>query len=145
MATVNCYISFNGNCEAAFNFYKSVFGGEFAYIGRFKDMPSDPNFSIPEEDKEKILHIGLPISAETMLLGADTTETCGGLANIGNNVALSINVESEVEAKRIFNALSEGGKVIMPLEIAFWGALYGYFCDKFGVFWMVSYSSGKQH
>ena len=103
MATINPYINFNGNCLEAFNFYKSVFGGDFPYIGKFKDMPSE--HPISESDKEKIMHISLPISKETILMGSDTTEGFGGKVLGGNNFSISINAESEEEAKRIFNGL----------------------------------------
>ncbi|KAA6344172.1 hypothetical protein EZS27_008187 [termite gut metagenome] len=139
MATVNAYLAFNGNCEAAFDFYKSVFGNEFSFIGRYKDMPS-PDQPIPESKYNKIMHISLPIGQGTTLYGADMTEAFGQATVMGNNFALSINTESEAEAKRIFNALSAGGNVSMPLEKTFWGALFGMFTDKFDVNWMVNYN-----
>ncbi|KAA6333997.1 hypothetical protein EZS27_017642 [termite gut metagenome] len=138
MATVNAYLAFNGNCEVAFDFYKSVFGNEFSFIGRYKDMPSSDQ-PIPESEYNKIMHISLPIGQGTALYGADMTEAFGQATVMGNNFALSINTESEAEAKRIFNALSAGENVSMPLEQTFWGALFGMFTDKFDVNWMVSY------
>lgn len=137
MATVNCYITFNGNCEEAFNFYKSVFGGEFAYVGRYGDMPSEQ--PIPDSEKNKVMHISFPISAETILMGADTSSLFGAAPVVGDNISLSINTETEEEAKRIFSQLSVGGEVGMPLEKTFWGALFGMFVDKFGINWMVNY------
>jgi PhnB protein len=138
MTTVNAYLSFNGNCEAAFNIYKSVFGNEFSFIGRYKDMPSSDQ-PIPESEYNKIMHIGLPIGQGTALYGADMTEAFAQATVMGNNFALTVNTESEAEARRVFNALSAGGKVSMPLEKTFWSALFGMFTDKFNVNWMVSY------
>ncbi len=142
MTTVNPYLSFNGNCEAAFNFYKSVFGGEFMYVGRYKDMPSSEH-PIPASEKEKIMHISLPISKETMLFGADMSESMGGKITAGDNISLSVNTESEADAKRIFNALAAGGKITMPQEKTFWGSLFGMLIDKFGINWMVSFEYKK--
>ncbi len=138
MATVNCYLAFEGTCEAAFNFYKSVFGGEFMYVGRYKDMPSSEH-PVPEAEKEKIMHISLPISKETFLFGSDMSESMGYKLTFGDNISLSVNTENEEEAKRIFKALSAGGQVTMPLEKTFWSALFGMLTDKFGINWMVSY------
>jgi len=137
MAAVNPYLTFNGNCEQAFEFYKSVFGGEFPFVGRFGDMPSEQPMS--EADKNKIMHMSLPISQETVLMGSDTSEAFGKLTTAGDNVSLSINTSSEEEATRIFNGLSEGGKITMPLDKTFWGAFFGMFTDKFGIHWMVNY------
>jgi PhnB protein len=137
MTTVNPYLTFNGNCEDAFNFYKSVFGGEFTYFGRFKEMPDDT--VVPEEFKEKILHVSLPVSNETVLMGSDTDPVFAPTVTPGNNISLSINAETEDDAKRFFSALSDGGRIIMPLEKTFWGALYGMFTDKFGINWIVNY------
>nr|WP_294936681.1 VOC family protein [uncultured Flavobacterium sp.] len=136
MAQVNPYLTFNGTCEEAFNFYKSVFGGEFPYSGKFKDMPAE--FPIPDSEKDKIMHISLPIG-NTVLMGSDAAEGCGPMPTFGNNFAVSVNAENEEEAKRIFGALSEGGKITMPLDKTFWGALFGMFTDKFGINWMVNY------
>jgi PhnB protein len=141
MTTVNAYLTFLGNCEAAFNFYKSVFGGDFTYIGRFKDMPSEQ--SLPEEDQEKIMHVSLPIGS-TVLMGSDTAGSWGGNTIFGNNISLSINAESREEADRLFNGLSAGGKVTMPMEKTFWGAYYGMFVDKFGINWMVNFDETPQ-
>ncbi|KAA6351367.1 hypothetical protein EZS27_001330 [termite gut metagenome] len=139
MTTVNAYLSFKGNCEEAFNFYKSVFGNEFAFTGRYKDMPSSDQ-PIPEPEYNKIMHISLPVGQGTALYGNDMLEASGQATVPGNNFALTVNTESEAEARRIFNALSAGGKVSMPLEKTFWGALFGMFTDKFDVNWMVNYN-----
>ncbi len=137
MATVNIYLSFDGNCEDAFNFYKSVFGGEFSYIGRFGDMPS-PDQPIPDSKKDKIMHVGLPISEETMLMGSDTWEsTMKEKFVAGNNFSICVTAQNEEEARRIFAALSADGTVTMPIDKTFWGSLFGMLTDKFGIHWMV--------
>lgn len=138
MAQVNPYITFNGNCEEAFNFYKSVFGGEFPYIGRFGDMPSEDE-SISDDEKNKIMHVSLPISQETILMGSDTMGDHAAGFNAGNNISLSLDTDSREEAERLFNGLSEGGTVTMPLADTFWGAYFGMWTDKFGINWMVNY------
>ena len=135
MATVNTYITFNGFCEEAFLFYKSVFGGEFSYFGRFKDMP----ITCPPGEAEKIMHVSLPISKETAIMGSDSFEFFGNETIYGNNFSLSLNTESTEEADKFFNALSVGGKIIMPMENTFWNAYFGTLVDKFGVNWMVNF------
>ncbi len=137
MATINPYLTFDGNCEEAFNFYKSIFGGEFPYIGRYKDMPSE--HPIPDSEKEKIMHVSLPISKETILMGSDSSGSFGHNTVAGNNFSLSVNTDTEEEARSVFEQLSAGGKVTMPLEKTFWNALFGMFTDKFGINWMVNY------
>ncbi len=140
MATINVYLSFDGNCEEAFNFYKSVFGKEFTYIGRYKDMPTD-EVPIPAGHENKVMHVGLPISKETVLMGCDVCEEMSEQKFVrGNNFSISVGVESEEEGRRIFRALSAGGDVIMPLEKTFWATLFGMVNDKFGVSWMIDYS-----
>ena len=139
MATINPYINFRGNCEEAFNFYKSVFGGDFGMVGRYKDMPSSEGAHMGEIDGEKIMHISIQISKETWLMGSDIGGEWAKHTVDGNNVQISINAENEEEATRIFNGLSAGGRVNMPLEKTFWGALFGMFTDKFGINWMVNY------
>ncbi|RIJ37903.1 VOC family protein [Pontibacter oryzae] len=142
MATINPYLTFSGNCEEAFNFYRSVFGGEFPYVGRFKDMPSDE--PLPEAEVNKIMHISLPISQETVLMGSDSSEAFGQATVAGNNFSISINTDSEEEAERLFNGLSAGGNVTMPLNKTFWGAYFGMFTDKFGIQWMVNYDYNQE-
>ena len=139
MACVNPYLTFNGNCEAAFQFYKSVFGGEFPYIGRFKDMPPMEGKPIPVSEAEKIMHVSLPISKETILMGSDTSASFGQTFVPGNNFSVSINTESIKEADKIFNGLSKDGMITMPLNKTFWGAYFGMFTDKFGINWMVNH------
>ncbi|MBK8885244.1 MAG: VOC family protein [Saprospiraceae bacterium] len=139
MTTVNVYLNFDGQCEEAFEFYKSVFGGEFSYIGRFNEMPQDENNKLSEADGNKIMHVSLPISAETNLFGSDTVGAWSPKLVQGNNYSISINASSKEEADRLFNGLSAGGQVTMPLENTFWGAYFGMFVDKYGINWMVNF------
>lgn len=139
MATVNTYIIFDGNCEAAFSFYKSVFGGDFSYFGRFKDMPLPAGKTCPAAAAEKIMHIALPISKETALSGSDSFESFGTKTIYGNNFSISVNAKSKAEADQLFHALSAGGKVGMPMEDAFWGGYFGTFTDQFNVNWMINF------
>ncbi len=142
MAIINAYLHFKGNCEEAFNFYKSVFGGEFCYLGRFKEIPSqDGTPKISEEMENKILHISLPISKETVLMGSDTTDGEWESRYFkGNNISLQICTETKDEADRLFSSLLEGGQVVMPLVYAFWGDYFGMLTDKFGINWMINYN-----
>jgi len=142
MAAINPYLTFNGNCEEAFLFYQSVFGGEISYMGRFKDMPTENGMETSADDANKIMHVAFPISKETVLMGSDTSEAYGKV-NLGTNFAISVNVESIEEADKIFNGLSAGGKVQMPMEKTFWGAYFGMFTDKFGINWMVNFDSNE--
>lgn len=140
MATVNIYLTFNGNCLEAFNFYKSVFGGDFPYVGKFNEMP--PQEGMPPmsaEDGEKIMHISLPISTETMLMGSDTGGEWSSNFSIGNNFSISVNTQSTQEAVQLFNGLSLDGQITMPLAKTFWGSYFGMLTDKFGINWMVSF------
>ncbi len=140
MAIVNVYLTFNGNCRAAFDFYKSVFGGEFPYLGTFGEIPPTANQApLSAEDANKIMHVTLPISKETCLMGSDTLGEGVTAFKQGNNYAISINAESREEADQLFNALSVGGQVSMPMENTFWGAYFGMFTDKFGINWMVNF------
>ncbi|KAF2329425.1 VOC family protein [Flavobacterium daemonense] len=138
MAAINPYLLFNGTCEEAFQFYKSVFGGEFPYIGKFKDAPAEEGSApLSEADANRIMHVSLPIG-NTVLMGSDTHPKFGDVG-FGDNFSISINTESTEEADRIFNGLSAGGKVEMPMNKTFWGAYFGMFKDKFGVNWMVNF------
>lgn len=139
MATVNVYLTFNGNCREAFDFYKSVFGGEYPYIGTFGEMPPAEGQEIKQEDKDRIMHVTLPISQETILMGSDSASDHADRLVMGNNFSISINAESREEADRLFNGLSAGGKITMPLSDTFWGAYFGMFTDQFGINWMVNY------
>ena len=141
MLKVNPYLNFNGTTEEAFNFYKSVFGGEFTTIFRFKDMSEGDK--MPPEAQNKIMHIALPIGKNITLMATDALESLGQKLTVGNNYYISLETETKNEADRIFNALSAGGKVEMPMQDQFWGAYFGSFADKFGVQWMVSYTDQK--
>jgi PhnB protein len=138
MAQVNPYLIFNGDCEAAFNLYKSVFGGEFPYMGRFGEMPpAEGQPELPENEKNLIMHVSLPIG-NTIIMGSDSNSQAGNV-KMGENVSISINTESRAEADKIFNGLSDGGMVKMPMTDTFWGAYFGMFVDKFGIHWMINF------
>jgi len=139
MSRVSTYLNFSRNTEEAFNFYKSVFGGEFQGngIARFKDMPSQEGApSLPEEDKNLIMHVELALIGGHILMGTDATESMGFKVNIGNNVHISLEPDTKEETKKLFDSLSEGGIVTMELDDMFWGAYFGSCTDKFGVQWM---------
>ena len=142
MATINPYLLFNGNCETAFNFYKKVFGGEFRMVNRFRDMPPMPGMEIPESEKNRIMHVSLPISKETILMGSDSNPAMGDV-HIGQNISLAVNTETRAEADKIFTALSAGGKITLPIADAFWGSYFGMLVDPFGFTWMVSCEDKK--
>ena len=144
MTTINTYLTFNGNCEKAFNFYKSVFGGEFAHIGKFKDMPENPKFPVAESDKEKVMHISFPIGS-TMLMGSDTGGEWSANFKQGNNFSVSINTDNKDEADRLFSELSEGGKTTMAMNKTFWDSYFGMFTDQFGIQWMVSFDAENRN
>jgi PhnB protein len=137
MSTINPYLNFSGNTEEAFDFYKTVFGGDYLAVQRFKDFPE--GHKLPPEDQNKIMHISLPISNGYLLMGTDTLESMGQTTTVGNNFYISVQVESKKEADRIFNELSAGGKIEMHLQDTFWGAYFGMFADKFGIQWMINY------
>lgn len=139
MARVSTYLNFPRNTEEAFNFYKSVFGGEFGSggISRMGDIPSSEGTPpIAEEDKNLVMHVELPVLAGHLLMGTDAPESMGFSINYGNNVHISLEPDTRAETKRLFDALSAGGKVTMELQDMFWGSYYGSCTDKFGVQWM---------
>ena len=137
MISINPYFNFPGNTEEAFNFYKSVFGGDFAMLMRFKDTPEAGKTK--PQDLEKLMHIALPVGKGTVLMATDATESMGQKLVVGNNIHLSIHAESEAEADKIHKALSQGGNVTVPMSKQFWGSYFGMVTDKFGIQWMVSY------
>ncbi|MEI2758083.1 MAG: VOC family protein [Bacteroidia bacterium] len=139
MASINPYIHFNGNAEEAFNFYKSVFGGEFVTIVRFKDMPSNPDFPMSEKEANKIMHIALPIGKTDVLMASDTPESMGKHNENETRSKISISTENKEEADKLFNGLSAGGKIECPLEDSPWGSYFGMFRDKYGIEWMVDF------
>jgi PhnB protein len=141
MARVNIYLNFPRNTEEAFNFYKSVFGGEFeGRISRFSDVPAGDGMPpLAEQDKNLVMHVALPIFGSYLLMGTDAPETMGFNVNFGNNVYISLEPDSREQTKQLFDALSEGGKTTMPLQDMFWGAYYGSCTDKYGVQWMLNF------
>ncbi len=143
MTKVNAYMTFNGDCEEAFSFYKSVFGGEFLYIGRYKDVPPTDRQTFRLENDEKIMHVSLPISKETILMGCDSTEAYGQGTIFRNNISLSINLDNKEEADRLFNELSVGGQIKMSMSQTFWGAYFGMFTDRFGINWLINCDSNE--
>lgn len=145
MSTVGTYLNFPRNTEEAFNFYKSVFGGEFqGGINRFKDIPVAPGMPpIAEADKNLVMHIALPILGGHLLMGTDAPESMGFNVNFGNNVYISLHPDTRKETERLWKALSAGGKVEQELGDMFWGAYYGSCSDKFGVKWMFNCEEKK--
>ena len=137
MAKFNPYLIFQGNAEEAFNFYKSVFGGEFAAMSRFGDTPEAGK--IAEADKKKIMHVALPLGGDTVLMGSDTIEGMGHKLQVGNNFYISVNIDSRKDADKMFNALSTGGKAEMPMADTFWGDYFGMCEDRFNIHWMISF------
>ncbi|MBI5915619.1 MAG: VOC family protein [Bacteroidetes bacterium] len=141
MASVSTYLNFPRNTEEAFNFYKSVFGGEFmGGIARFSSVPpQDGAPAMAEEDKNLVMHVALPIfGGAHVLMGTDAPESMGFKVNFGNNIYISLHPDTRAEARRLFAALSAGGKVEMELQDMFWGDYFGSCTDKFGVQWMVN-------
>jgi len=145
MFKLNPYLNFNGNAEAAFLFYKSVFGGEFEGLHRFSDAPDTPGMAaLPESDKSKIMHVVLPIGNGMLLMGTDVLSSMGRPPVSGDNISLSLAPDSEAETRRLYEALSAGGTIEVPLEAMFWGALFGMVTDKFGIKWMVNFEKEKK-
>ena len=141
MLKLNPYLNFNGNTEEAFNFYKSVFGGEFRMLMRFKDTPEAGN--IPVDARNQIMHVALPLGKDNVLMGTDAPESMGFGLKVGNNVHIAIHTESREEADILFKGLSAGGNVQMPMADMFWGDYYGAFTDKFGIQWMITFTNPK--
>lgn len=137
MPLINPHINFNGNAEEAFNFYRSVFGGEFATIMRFKDLAS-PDFQVPEHEANKVMHIALPIGPN-VLMGNDVPEIMGRTNENENRSKIAISAETKEEADHLFNGLSAGGTVEMPISDSPWGSYFGMFRDKYGIEWMVDF------
>ena len=141
MALINPHVNFNGNAEEAFTFYKSIFGGDFARVVRFKDL-AGAGIPIEEEEKQKIMHIELPIGS-SMLMGNDVPSHLGRTNENENRSKISVTVESKEEADKIFNGLSAGGQVEFPIGDSPWGSYFGSFRDKYGIEWMVDYNPKK--
>lgn len=138
MALINPHINFNGNAEEAFTFYKSVFGGEFTRIIRFKDI-SGPEFSVAEKEENKIMHIALPIGKNNMLIANDVPEFMGRVNENENRSKISISAESKEEADKLFNGLSAGGTIEVPITDSPWDSYFGMFRDKYGIEWIVEF------
>lgn len=144
MKSINPYLNFAGNTEEAFNFYKKVFGGEFpGGIYRFKDTPEAEKLN--DTDKEKVMHVALPMGTSNMIMATDALESMGQKLTYGNNFYISIDAENKEEADKLFKGLSDGAKIEMEMQDAFWGAYFGMLTDKFGVQWMINYASPQQN
>jgi PhnB protein len=141
MTKLNPYLNFDGNALDAFNFYKSVFGGEFLGVMKMADAPGLDK--LPENEKDRVMHVSLPIG-ENILMGSDILPSMGQKLNTGNNNYISINANSREEADQYFNGLSTGGKVEMPMSDQFWGDYFGSLVDKYDIHWMISHSNGNQ-
>lgn len=143
MTKLNPYLNFMGRTEEAFNFYKSVFGGEFLFFQRFKDVENLPEKEkMSETDLEKIMHVSLKIGND-VLMATDALESLGHKLIVGNNISLSLSPDSREEADRLFSALGDQGKVEMPMMDMFWGDYFGMVDDKFGIKWMINYNNNK--
>ena len=145
MTKIHPYLNFDGQCEAAFEFYKSVFGGEFDSVNRFGEMPPNPDMPpLPDDLKNQIMHISLPISEHFVIMGSDTLPGMGPDFKVGSNYNLMINPTSLEDTERFFKQLSDGGSIIMPLKKTFWGAYFGSLIDKFGIQWMVDFEVSEE-
>jgi PhnB protein len=140
---LHSYLNFAGNAQEAFDFYKSVFGGEFSSLVRFKDFRME-GVAISEDDEDKIMHIALPIGDDNVLMASDVLESLGQQLVQGNNVYVSVHPTSREEADRIFNALSDGAEIEMPIADQVWGDYYGSLKDRFGIQWMVNHSPPRE-
>lgn len=136
---VNPYLNFDGKAREAMEFYKSAIGGEFDMVQTFGDMPKSEDYTVPEEEKDRIMHISLPIGKDAWIMASDISPSQGHTLTVGNNNYISLHPDSEEEARRLFDGLSEGGRVEMPFGKQFWGDHFGSFKDKFGVGWMINY------
>ena len=146
MITVNPYLLFNGNCLQAFEFYKTVFRKEWVSISHYSDVPPMDNaLPIPDDKKNWVMHVALALDNNNLIMGSDKHPSFDDL-NFGDNVKLSLSVDSKEEADRLFNALSASGSIEMPIEDTFWGDYFGMLTDKFGVQWMIAFTKEKsQH
>ena len=143
MKAVNPYLNFDGNAEEAFEFYRSIFGGEFLGVVRFRHFAND-EMRVPEADLDRIAHIALPLGPNNTLMGTDVLESFGHKLSRGNNFAVQLETDSAAEATRVFDGLAEGGTVEMALQSTEWAEKYGSCADRFGVRWMVNYTGDVQ-
>src|SRR3989344_5930789 len=142
MATINPWINFNGNAEEAFDFYKSVFGGEFSKVVRFKDIASE-EFPVAEKEENKLMYISLPIGNGAILIANDVPEVMGRVNENENRSKILVNTESKEKADRLFSGLSAGGEVEGSMGDSPWGSYAGMFRDKYGIEWIIEFSSSK--
>ena len=139
MTNINPYLNFDGNAEEAMNFYKAAFGGEFMEpVMRWGTAPGCEEFNLSNADKEKVMHMALPVSKGNAIMASDSIKGLGPALSVGNNVTIAIGPDSREEADRIFDTLSAGGEVQMPMADAFWGGYFGSFVDKFGISWLIN-------
>ena len=136
MKTLHAYLTFDGQCEEAFTFYQSVFGGEITHMGRFKDMPAE--FGVSASQSERVMHVTLNLGNGLILFGSDSLENTPPI--VGTNFSLSINPDSQKEADQLMAKLSDGGQITMPLQTTFWGSYFGTCKDKYGIQWMINYN-----
>lgn len=142
MTTISSWINFNGNAEEAFNFYKSVFGGEFTKVIRFKDLVG-PEFQVAKEEENKIMQIVLPINGANVLIGNDVPEFMGKVNENENRSKIHVNADSKEESEKIFNGLSVGGQIEGPMGYSPWGTYAGMFRDKYGIEWIIEFNPSK--
>ncbi len=140
--SLNIYLTFDGNCREAFDFYKSVFGGDFVICQTFGDGPAEMGITVTAADKDRIMHVSLPVGSST-LMGSDTTEESAGSLSIGTNFSISIDGDSKEHCDELFGKLTDGGEVKMPLQETFWGSYFGMCRDQFDINWMVSFETGE--
>ena len=143
MTVINPYLTFDGNCEEAFDYYRKIFGGEFSSFARFSEMPHNDEYQLTEEKKNQILHVSLPISKETVLMGSDTMPGYEHKIVPCISMSLSVTVSSNKRADHIYNMLARNGKNVIPLGKSFWGAYFGIVVDQFGFSWMISCFKNK--
>ena len=141
MPTLNVYLYFSGDCENAFDFYRSVFKREFNFIGRYKDVPAEVRKNFPNCTDEQIMHVALPIGKETTLMGADIIDSQGKVNGPRQGFSLYVSAGDKEEADRLFNALSDDGNVVVPIAQQFWGSYYGLCVDKFGINWKITFNA----
>lgn len=138
--TLSTYLTFDGNCRDAFDFYREVFGGDFAVLSTFADGPDD--IGVPEAEMDRVMHVSMPIGS-SVLMGSDTSTTHGPPFSAGNNFSISVTAESVAHCDELFGKLSENGTIGMPMQQTFWGDYFGQCTDKFGINWMISFSTAE--
>ncbi len=138
---VETYLTFEGNCREVFEFYREVFGGEFSFVLTFAEGP--PDLNIPEDEKDRIMHMSLPIGA-SVLMGSDTSRAFGPPPKMGDNFSLSVSVDSREQADALFAKLSDGGSDLIPMQDQFWGSYFGRLTDRYGIGWMIGFDTAEQ-